>query len=112
MLLLLLRRRWIAAGVCMAVAVLLKPQGMFLAPIALIGAAIVPRAEAGKLGERTIIRAAKMVVAAGVAVAVSCRSCRSTDPVHCSELLVASRAVALGVLLVASVASHRLAPLY
>ncbi len=70
LLLLLLRRRWIAAGVCLAVAVLLKPQGMFLAPIALIGAAIVPRAEAGKLGERTIIRAAKMVVAAGVAVAV------------------------------------------
>ena len=43
---LMLRRRWAAAGLCAALAALLKPQGVLLAPIALFGAAVVGGAPA------------------------------------------------------------------
>jgi hypothetical protein len=38
---LMLRRRWMLAGLCLAITGLLKPQGIFLGPIALLGAALV-----------------------------------------------------------------------
>ena len=38
----MLRRRWIAAGICLGLAMQIKPQGLLMGPVALLAAALVP----------------------------------------------------------------------
>ena len=66
----MLRRRWITAGVTLAVACMLKPQGMLLLPMAAFGALIVSQRE-GKLSPKGFTgRIAKGLAAFIIAIAV------------------------------------------
>lgn len=58
---LLLRRRWVAAGVVLAVAALLKPQGILLGPIVLFAAVVVREGDVRASFQLAAIRAGKVV---------------------------------------------------
>ena len=60
---LMLRERWISAGLCIAVACLLKPQGVLLGPIAVFAALVLARS-AGNVLQTAAIRLGKMAGAA------------------------------------------------
>lgn len=67
-LLLMIRRRWVAAGICLAVTVLLKPQGIFMGPVSLMAIILLPP-QGGPGGiEEMGRRAGKMFGAALAAV--------------------------------------------
>ena len=70
MLYLLMRGRWVGAGLCLAIATLLKTQGLLLAPVAEMAAIMVGR-DAGPIPIKTVVaRLAKSFGAAAVAALV------------------------------------------
>ena len=65
----MLRRQWCRAGACLALAALLKSQGLILAPVALCGAILVRQAD-GPAGVGPVFRRLGQMLAAFVAVVV------------------------------------------
>ncbi len=61
---LMLKRRWLAAGALVALAVALKPHGVLLGPVAAFGAVVVPPAK-GRVTWRRFARRAVLLLAAG-----------------------------------------------
>ncbi|NQU76610.1 MAG: DUF2029 domain-containing protein, partial [Planctomycetes bacterium] len=67
---LMVRQRWAAAGLCAAVAMLVKPQGVLIGPIALLAAMMVPGDGPGLSLRVFLRRLAKGSAAAAVGLAV------------------------------------------
>lgn len=65
----MIRHRWPLAGVCLGVAVLLKPQGFILAPMALYGAFVCAGNGQVPTGWEVVRRLAWMIAGAGATVA-------------------------------------------
>jgi Gpi18-like mannosyltransferase len=80
--LLMLRRRWIAAGLLLALACLLKPQGLLLAPVALFGALLVPAPQGALTAGRYAARVAKMLLAAAALAAIVTLPWTLADGLH------------------------------
>ncbi len=66
----MLRRRWLAAGLSLAIACLLKPQGLILAPIALFAAVVMPAVEQKVDFGRIFRRLVKLGAAFAAAVVI------------------------------------------
>ncbi len=66
----LIRRRWVPAGLTLALACLMKPQGLILGPIALFAAVLLPSAEGNTGFKRVLVRLIKLGAAFMLAVAV------------------------------------------
>jgi hypothetical protein len=66
----MLRRRWVPAGLTLAFACLMKPQGLILGPIALFAAVLLPSAEGKTTLKRVLMRLIKLGAAFALAVAI------------------------------------------
>ncbi len=66
----MLERRWIAAGVCLAVGAMLKPQGILLGPIALFGIVSVAEPQIATTWRLILMRGVKVLGMAVLAIVV------------------------------------------